>query len=185
MDQALIETPVGPLLIAATGRGLRLIEFADSTRPDVLARAAVSESPASDPAAAEIVVAAQRQLNEYFDGARREFDLPLDVVGTEFQRRVWQTIASISFGQTLTYSEVAIAAGAPNAYRAAGTACGANPVVIFIPCHRVVGSDRGLHGFGGGLDRKVWLLRHEGSAGRLKADAWVQPSPWRRRLARV
>jgi O-6-methylguanine DNA methyltransferase len=135
-------------------------------RPDSL-------SPASDPLslwerdgvrrydATSVIEAATAQLNEYFAGHRRAFDLPLDLHGTPFQFRVWQAIASIPYGETLSYADVALAAGNPNAYRAAGTACGANRIVILIPCHRVIGSDRGLHGFGGGLDTKVWLLRHE------------------------
>jgi methylated-DNA-[protein]-cysteine S-methyltransferase len=106
---------------------------------------------------------ATRQLSQYFEGERRRFDLPLDLKGSPFRRRVWQTIAGIPYGETATYAEVAISAGAPNAYRAAGSACGANPAAIIVPCHRVVGSDGGLHGYGGGLSTKLWLLEHEGS----------------------
>jgi methylated-DNA-[protein]-cysteine S-methyltransferase len=110
-----------------------------------------------------IVGALETELNEYFAGQRRDFDIPLDIAsGSEFRRRVWQVVSSIPYGKTLSYADVAAEAGNPSAYRAAGSACGANPIVILIPCHRVVGSDRRLHGFGGGLDTKAWLLQHEG-----------------------
>jgi methylated-DNA-[protein]-cysteine S-methyltransferase len=110
----------------------------------------------------------ERQVAAYFEGELREFDLPLDLAGSEFQRSVWQAIAAVPYGQTLTYGQIAAAVGRPSAYRAVGNACGANPVVIVVPCHRIVGTDRGLHGFGGGLDVKTWLLRHEGSLGTIQ-----------------
>ena len=102
-------------------------------------------------------------MRDYFDGKRTGFDLPLDLEGTPFRRRVWQAIAAIPYSETISYAQLAAAAGSPAAYRAAGAACGANPVAIVVPCHRVVGSDRGLHGFGGGLPTKRWLLDHEAS----------------------
>ncbi len=187
MAQSIFETPIGPLFIAATDKGVRLLSFVEGYKHDghmeALARDPEAETPsASEQAALSIIEETQRQLNEYFEGNRREFDIPLDLKGTAFQSRVWQTIAAIPFGETASYSEVAISAGAPNAYRAAGSACGANPVVILVPCHRVVGTDRGLHGFGGGLDTKVWLLRHEGSAMRLKTDAWANAKALRRQF---
>ena len=103
------------------------------------------------------------QIDEYFDGSRPDFDLPLDIdTGSDFQRRIWQTIADIPRGEVLSYAEVAMRAGFPNAFRAVGSACGANPVALVVPCHRVVASGGRLGGYGGGLDMKVWLLRHEG-----------------------
>ena len=190
MAQSIFETPVGPLFIAATEKGVRLLSFVEGYRHDghmtALSLDPETEAPsASEQAALDVIETTQRQLNQYFEGERREFDIPLDVKGTAFQNRVWQSIAAIPFGETASYSEVAMSAGAPNAYRAAGTACGANPVVILVPCHRVVGTDRGLHGFGGGLDIKVWLLRHEGSAPRLKTDAWANARALRRQLELV
>ncbi len=170
MAHTLLDTPVGPVYLETTERGLRHLTFANDVRqtlrPETLeaAPAAVADLDAAE----ALLVEVQRQLDAYFDGDLREFDLPLDMVGTPFQRRVWQAIASIPFGQTASYAEVAVSAGAPNAYRAAGTACGSNPVAIIVPCHRVVGTDRGLHGFGGGLDSKIYLLRHEGSLGSLR-----------------
>jgi methylated-DNA-[protein]-cysteine S-methyltransferase len=110
----------------------------------------------------DLAAAVEQQVREYCTGQRRAFDLPLDLSsGSQFRRRVWQVIAGIPFGETLSYAQVAAAAGNPNAYRAAGSACGANPIAIVLPCHRVVGSDARLHGFGGGLDIKAWLLAHE------------------------
>jgi O-6-methylguanine DNA methyltransferase len=116
----------------------------------------------------------ERQVSEYFAGTRRIFDLPLDLQGSDFQLDVWREIGRVPFGETLTYSQIAAAIGRPTSYRAVGNACGANPVVIVLPCHRIVGSDRGLHGFGGGLDVKTWLLRHEGALAHVR-DKRLQP----------
>ncbi len=156
----IVETPIGALLLAVSERGIRSLEFIGGRRISALdARAPAAR--ASD-AAGRLLKEAERQLHDYFEGRRRRFELPLDPQGTPFQRRVWQAISRIPFGETASYAQVAVDAGNPNAYRAAGTACGANPVVIVVPCHRVVGSDGGLHGFGGGLPTKTWLLEHEG-----------------------
>jgi methylated-DNA-[protein]-cysteine S-methyltransferase len=114
------------------------------------------------------------QIARYFAGALRRFDLPLDLAGTGFQLSVWQVIAGVPFGETRTYSGVAAAIGRPTAYRAVGNACASNPIVIIVPCHRIVGADRGLHGFGGGLDTKSWLLRHEGSLDRVNDPRAMQ-----------
>jgi methylated-DNA-[protein]-cysteine S-methyltransferase len=103
------------------------------------------------------------QLAEYFAGRRRAFDLPLAAQGTEFQRRVWSELTKIDFGQTLSYGELARRIGNPGASRAVGLANGRNPISIIVPCHRVIGADGTLTGYGGGLERKQWLLRHEGA----------------------
>ncbi|MPZ49210.1 MAG: methylated-DNA--[protein]-cysteine S-methyltransferase [Dehalococcoidia bacterium] len=184
MAQSLIETPIGPLFIVTSERGVRLLTFAEGYRHDGLVKA-LRPGSAGEVAAAEAMMAeTARQLEDYFDGERLTFDLPLDLEGTEFQKRVWQAIADIPFGHTASYSEVALSAGAPNAYRAAGTACGANPIVILIPCHRVIGTDKGLHGFGGGLDTKVWLLSHEGIQG-VKADGWANSRAYQRQAVLI
>jgi O-6-methylguanine DNA methyltransferase len=162
-----LEVPFGVLFAEVTSTGVRRLDFLGALREPPLKRVEdrswqVSDEPMSPD---EMVIARQleEQLGEYFDGARREFDIPIDLGGgSEFRRRVWQVVANIPFGKTLSYGEVAAEAGNPKAYRAAGSACGANPIVILIPCHRVVGSDKRLHGFGGGLDTKAWLLQHEG-----------------------
>jgi len=102
-----------------------------------------------------------KQLSEYFEGERKEFKLPLNPEGTEFQRSVWNLLQTIPFGQTVTYLEMAKRLGDPKVIRAAGTANGRNPIAIIIPCHRVIGSDGSLTGYAGGLARKQWLLEHE------------------------
>jgi methylated-DNA-[protein]-cysteine S-methyltransferase len=102
------------------------------------------------------------ELGEYFADTRHHFTLPLDLQGSPFHQRVWLALTQIPFGRTVSYGELAHTLGAPKAARAVGAACGANPVPIIAPCHRVLGSDGSLHGFGGGLALKAWLLRHEG-----------------------
>lgn len=179
MAQTIFDTPIGPLFVDASSTGLRLLTFLQGYKhADLVAGLPGEGAPLTG--GDEIIEETKRQLDGYFHGDRKTFDLPLDLKGSEFRRRVWNVIASIPFGETYSYAEVAIEAGAPGAYRAAGSACGANPVVIVIPCHRVVGSDRALHGFGGGLGTKVALLRHEGSLQAIKgaaiASAGQQPS---------
>ena len=103
------------------------------------------------------------QLKEYFNRQRKEFNLPLDIIGTDFQKRVWKELLKISYGKTISYNELAIRLGDKKSVRAAGAANGANPLPIVIPCHRVIGSDGNLVGYGGGLDVKKKLLELEGS----------------------
>ena len=103
-----------------------------------------------------------KQLKEYFSGARKRFDLPLHVMGTAFQKRVWRQLCQIPFGQTASYKEIAEKIGKPKAMRAVGQANHRNPIPIIIPCHRIIGADGHLVGFGGGLDKKRFLLSHEG-----------------------
>ncbi|MGQ9800219.1 MAG: methylated-DNA--[protein]-cysteine S-methyltransferase [Candidatus Saccharicenans sp.] len=104
---------------------------------------------------------AYQQLTEYFEGRRTEFSVKLNPSGTAFQKKVWARLRAIPFGQTRSYGQVARACGRPGAARAVGGANNRNPLVIFVPCHRVIGSDGSLTGFGGGLWRKKWLLEHE------------------------
>lgn len=108
-----------------------------------------------------VLVAAATQLDEYFAGYRRRFDLPLAPSGTAFQREAWQALCTIPYGDTITYGEQARRMGRPTAARAAGGANARNPLPIVVPCHRVVGTSGTLVGFAGGLDRKAWLLEHE------------------------
>ena len=112
-----------------------------------------------------LLAEAARQLDEYFSGQRRQFDLPLDLQGTEFQQRVWRAVSGIPYGQTRTYAQIAAGVGSPRAVRAVGAANGANPVAILVPCHRVVGSGGGLGGYGGGLELKRRLLDLEAGPG--------------------
>ena len=160
-----LQTPIGLLFVSVTERGLRRLHTL-AGQPTIDAPA-LSEVPGPRPratAAEEAIAGAvEQQIAQYFEGSRRDFDLPLDLDrGSAFQRRVWEVIARIPYGEVASYAEVAEAAGAPGAFRAAGTACGANPVAIVTPCHRVIASGNKLGGYGLGIENKVWLLRHEG-----------------------
>ncbi len=164
-QQLTIESPVGLLGLRSRGAALTAIEFGAEGHAQGLAYPA-SLSPA--------LQAAMTQLGEYFAGTRRDFDLPLAPQGTEFQQAVWEQLAAIPFGETTTYGALARAIGRPGASRAVGAANGANPLPIVLPCHRVVGADRTLTGFGGGLPIKRQLLTHEGL--RLEGDKVLPPS---------
>lgn len=148
------ESPIGELLLVASDTGLQAVWWPDDTRA-VPARHRDDDHP--------VLVQAVRQLQEYFDGRRREFDLPLDPVGTPFQRTVWEVLRGIPYGQTITYAEQAQRLGDARKARAVGAANGRNPISIVVPCHRVVGSSGALTGFAGGLDTKAWLLEFERS----------------------
>jgi len=159
-------TPVGELVVATTPRGLVRIAYVDGEAPggrDAILRdlaARLSPRMLEAPARLDPV---RRELDEYFEGRRREFDLPLDLsLVRGFGLRVLETARAIPFGDVLTYGEVASRAGSPRAARAAGNALGANPIPIVVPCHRVVHAGGGLGGYTGGLDRKRTLLAVEG-----------------------
>lgn len=146
-------SPVGPLLLAAEEMGLRLVWFLRGRRirtPDAAWR--------DDPAFFADVL---RQLNAYFAGELREFDIPLVFEGTEFQKKVWKSLTTIPYGETISYGQLAKKIGDPKAVRAVGAANGQNPIPIIVPCHRVIGSNGSLTGFGGGLDNKRKLLELE------------------------
>jgi O-6-methylguanine DNA methyltransferase len=156
-----LRTPVGALSVAASGTAVVYVElpsrrgrrsFEEWLRGRLLCQA---EPP--------VLRAALAELREYFAGKRRQFTVPFDPAGTAFQRRVWQAVAATPFGTTVSYGALAAILGGPQLARAVGAAVGANPIPIIIPCHRVVGSDGSLTGYGGGLRMKVWLLRHEGA----------------------
>lgn len=163
-----IDTPLGPLTAGAVEQGLCFLDFADGEALDaelktlaVLLKAQIlpGESPWFKPLTV--------QLKEYFDGLRKGFELPLVTAGTAFQKRVWEGLQKIPYGETKSYREQAEALGAPKAVRAVARANGQNRISILIPCHRVIGADGSLTGYGGGLWRKRWLLDLE--AGRLAA----------------
>jgi methylated-DNA-[protein]-cysteine S-methyltransferase len=155
-------SPLGPLALVASPGGLCAVGF-DSDWARVRAElerrfGAVVLEPTEDPAGA---VSA---LRRYFDGDVRAIEaIPVDTGGTPFQQQVWHTLRRIPAGQTWSYADLAAAIGRPSATRAVGAANGANPVGVVLPCHRVIGSNGSLTGYGGGLPRKVWLLRHEGA----------------------
>jgi methylated-DNA-[protein]-cysteine S-methyltransferase len=141
-------SPIGPLEVSGTSEGIVSVTFVKTRLPN-------------DRNLPECVKEGIRQLEEYFKGARKNFSLKLLLQGTPFQKLVWQRLKKIPYGKLASYGEVARAIGKPNAYRAVGNANNKNPIAIIIPCHRVIGSDGTLVGYGGGLWRKEWLLDHE------------------------
>lgn len=148
-----MESPVGPLLLAGDRDSLRFVSFGNSQRglvprPDWIQ----DEAPFRE---------VMRQLQAYFAGKLKEFDVPLTLEGTEFQNRVWTSLLTIPYGETISYMQLAQRIGNPKAVRAVGLANGSNPIPIIIPCHRVIGSDGSLTGFGGGLPTKQKLLALE------------------------
>jgi methylated-DNA-[protein]-cysteine S-methyltransferase len=154
MNYCYLETSIGPLLIAGGRDAIRRIEF---PRNGEARRPADGWSETESGAVRE----AARQLSQYFAGTRTEFDVPLAPEGTEFQRAVWRQLQGIPYGETIAYGELARRVGNPKASRAVGAANGANPIPIVIPCHRVIGANGKLTGFGGGLPVKEALLSLE------------------------
>ena len=150
-----IDSPVGPLMLAADDSGLRHIEFRENRHP-----ANRADWHGGDNA---ILQATELQLGEYFAGRRTAFDLPLAPRGSDFQVAVWRELERIPFGTTISYAQLAVRMGNANAMRAVGAANGRNPLPIVLPCHRVIGADGALVGFGGGLPAKEFLLRLEGA----------------------
>ncbi|HEX5458475.1 MAG TPA: methylated-DNA--[protein]-cysteine S-methyltransferase [Steroidobacteraceae bacterium] len=151
-----IDSAVGRLLLAGDGESLIHVGFQSGPRPSRPMNGWIADAAPFRTAIA--------QLDEYFAGKRRRFDLPLAPRGTEFQRRVWRTLTEIPYGQTVSYGELARRIAKPSASRAVGLANGANPLPIIVPCHRVIGADGSLTGFGGGLPIKRKLLALEGAA---------------------
>ena len=161
---AILPSPIGPLtLVAEAGHLTALYLDAQRHRPDE-----DSLGSPGDPAAAPFAAAA-RQLADYFARQLTEFDLPLAPAGTEFQRRVWAALQAIPYGQTWSYAQLAEKIGRASAVRAVGLANGKNPIAVVIPCHRVIGSDGSLTGYGGGLDRKRFLLDMESAGSSARA----------------
>jgi len=149
------QSPIGRLLLTSDGTALTGLYMEPS-------RKAQSTDGWCEDAAGAPLAQALRQLSEYFAGTRREFDLPLRMQGTGFQQRVWRELTEIPYGQTWSYGELAKRIDNPSASRAVGLANGRNPISVIVPCHRVIGADGSLTGYGGGLERKRWLLAHEG-----------------------
>ena len=150
-----MDTPIGVLTLAADEDGLWRIDFPPP-----------HQAPPGDDwreGSNAVLVEARRQLGEYFEGQRQRFELPLSPRGTAFQRAVWTTLADIPYGGTWSYRDLAQRIGRPTATRAVGAANGRNPLPIVLPCHRVIGADGSLTGFGGGLPTKRWLLELEGA----------------------
>ena len=150
---SIVDSPIGPLTLVERDGGLVGLYMAEHSHA-LRAEALGQEVPEALPEAA-------RQLGEYFDGERTEFDLPLNAVGTGFQQEVWALLRAIPYGGTATYGELAAELGRPSAARAVGAAVGRNPISIVVPCHRVVGSTGKLTGYAGGISRKEFLLALE------------------------
>lgn len=150
-----MDSPIDPILLTSNGAALTGCYMVEHRHgPEVEADWVEKED-------AEPFGLAKQQLTEYFSGKRRIFDLPLEAEGTEFQKRVWAELLRIPYGATWTYGELAVRIGQPNASRAVGLANGKNPLSIIVPCHRVIGANGKLVGYGGGLPRKQALLSHE------------------------
>ncbi len=160
-------TALGPMYAGATTKGICLLEFTDrrmlETEFKDLTRLLKARIIVSKNQHIELV---QDQLTEYFNGSRKQFSVPLDTPGTDFQKKVWSHLMDVGYGETVSYQQMARAIGQPTAVRAVANANGHNRVSIIIPCHRVIGSDGQLTGYGGGLPRKKWLLDHEKSSQR-------------------
>jgi len=163
VSYAPVDSPFGPLLLAVTKRGLVRLAFPEEHPDAVLERLASTVSPRIVEARTPLEPA-RRELEEYFEGQRRAFEVPLDwTLSGPFARRVLRATARIPFGGVLSYTQVASRAGSPRGSRAAGNALGSNPIPIVVPCHRVLRSGGALGGYGGGLERKRWLLELEGA----------------------
>jgi methylated-DNA-[protein]-cysteine S-methyltransferase len=148
-----VDSPIGTLLLLGDGRALRGLHMQGG-------RTAIEVRPEWE-RAEEPFARVEAQLEEYFAGRRTAFDVPLDLAGSPFQRRVWDALQDIPYGETVSYGELARRVGVPSAARAVGVANRENPVAVIVPCHRVIGADGSLTGFGGGLERKRLLLELE------------------------
>ena len=157
-----IPSPSGRMIAGATDKGICLLMWQDEQRADRIIEgvkknhglpAEQGDSPYLDKLA--------RQLSDYFDGKRKEFDIPLDYAGSDFEKSIWRQLLKIPYGETRSYGQIAAKIGQRDASRAVGRANGANPIAIVIPCHRVIRSGGDLGGYGGGIDRKKWLLELE------------------------
>jgi methylated-DNA-[protein]-cysteine S-methyltransferase len=156
-----IDSPIGELLLLGDGNALRGLYMQDGRKPvKIASRWERSEAPFAD---------VREQLQEYFAGERTTFDdLPLALDGAQFERRVWRALQDIPYGETASYGEIARRVGRPDAARAVGLANGRNPIAVIVPCHRVIGANGALVGYGGGLERKRLLLELEEGQGRLR-----------------
>ncbi len=168
MRYTVIDSPLGELLVTGDAAGLTGLYLPTGKHP----RSVQAGWSRDDAAFAEV----RAQLAEYFAGTRRDFDLPLNAAGSAFQKRVWSALVAIPYGETTSYGRIAAAVASPDAARAVGLANGQNPISVVVPCHRVIGADGSLTGYGGGLDAKRWLLSHEAS----HAGLFAHPTAVRR-----
>ncbi len=161
LHSATIDSPVGPLTVVASTAGVRAVLWPDDDAARVPGATPADSDSAVSAAVRDTIEQVALQLAEYFDGVRTDFDVPLDPVGTEFQRAAWRALRQIPYGETVSYGEQAAQMGDRNKARAVGAANGRNPISIIVPCHRVVGSNGSLTGFAGGVETKQFLLDHE------------------------
>jgi len=154
--EKIIASPVGKLRLVACDKGLRYLAFKND-----IGKHAALEGELQPSTTHKFLLAAEKQLGEYFAGKRNNFDLPLDMQGTIFQQKAWRALLEIPHGETRSYKEQATLVGDANKARAVGMANNRNPISIIVPCHRVIGADGGLTGYGGGMKRKAWLLEFE------------------------
>ena len=157
MNSAFIKSPVGPLHIVSSENHITEISFINSLKGKNIPEEEIDYSISSDP----LINRCAQQMTEYFSGIRTSFDFPMKPDGTGFQQSVWNNLLSIPFGRTISYMHLSKQLSNPKAIRAVGTANGSNKIVIAIPCHRVIGTNGSLVGYGGDLWRKKWLLDHE------------------------
>lgn len=169
LHRATIATPLGEMSALASDSALCALEFSDTGRDDRLAARLRRWYPAHhiDNGESPLIARARAWLTRYFDAQAADLaGLPIEMHGSAFERRVWEALLRIPPGETRSYGAIAAALGSAGAARAVGLANGANPLAIVVPCHRVIGSNGALTGYGGGLDRKTWLLRHEARWGK-------------------
>lgn len=152
------ESPIGPLRLAASARGVRAVYLPEQRHVAEAPHPTWTPASGQDTPQERLLGEARAQLDDYFAGRRTGFALPLDVEGTAFQRAVWLGLCDIAFATTISYGELARRIGQPTAVRAVGLANGRNPVSVIVPCHRVIGADGSMTGYGGGLERKRYLL---------------------------
>ena len=153
MQQVIMPSPIGDITIQSTAKGVSYVGF----YPVIAMQTEVVDEHTLTP-----ILICINELNEYFNGERTRFTVPLDTQGTHFQKQVWRALIDVEFGQTKSYQEIALAINNPKAVRAVGAANGKNPISIIVPCHRIIGANGKLTGYAGGLERKEWLLKHEG-----------------------
>ncbi|RSL34331.1 methylated-DNA--[protein]-cysteine S-methyltransferase [Salibacterium salarium] len=160
-----MNTSIGPITIAASNKGVCALYFGESEEiingmKPWIQKYKIGDAFQED---TNILEVAKKQLHEYFDGDRTEFDMPLDLYGTSFQRSTWKALQQIPYGETRSYKQIAEEIGSPRAVRAIGSANNKNPISIIVPCHRVIGSNGTMVGYGSGIDKKEYLLRLEGA----------------------
>jgi methylated-DNA-[protein]-cysteine S-methyltransferase len=161
-----MSSPVGLLFLARSERGLRHLEFMDRKSLKRVVESHATPDSTWEPSLFDLKSEVE-QLEQYFSGMLTDFDIPLDLVGSDFQMAVWKELLRIPYGRTTSYGAIARRIGQPRAARAVGLANNQNPIAIVVPCHRVVGSDGSLTGYGGGMPAKRWLLDHESRIQRL------------------